>query len=51
MPTLRDLPQQIPAPWEKLGCKSPRVEANPRGALTQIHRVRGERGRDGYGKK
>ena len=28
MPTPRELSQQIPAPGQKLGCKSPRVGAN-----------------------
>ena len=28
MPAPRELSQQIPAPWKKLGCKSPRVGAN-----------------------
>ena len=28
MPAPRELPQQIPAPGQKLGCKSPRVGAN-----------------------
>ena len=28
MPTPRELPQQIPTPGQKLGCKSPRVGAN-----------------------
>ena len=31
MPTPRDLPQQIPTPGQKLGCKSPGVGANFRG--------------------
>ena len=35
MPARRELPQQITAPGQKLGCKSPRVGANfganPRG--------------------
>ena len=28
MPAPRELPQQIPAPGQKLGCKSPRVGEN-----------------------
>ena len=28
MPAPRDLPQKVPAPVEKLGCKSPKVGAN-----------------------
>ena len=32
MPIPRELPQQNPAPWQKLGCKSPRVGGNFFGA-------------------
>ena len=28
MPAPQELSQQIPAPWQKLGCKNPRVGAN-----------------------
>ena len=46
MPASRELPQQMPAPGQKLGCKSLRVGAN---FWCKSLGVRGRGGGGGYG--